>query len=1362
MKQKLIRLRDRLQGLGYHPQLIQLLKLHPKWGFDLTDLWPIQGDNFILDLQELIKTPNMNIPILTRIHLDLQTKKLDKQLIQLHHHVTAIEEETGRADLAIGYPFLSGTLADGTFIQAPLVLYPVQLIRHETYPYQWKLCRLNTEPQINQALLLALQKHHSATVGESVLEDNEYISLATDPSLARWAGWLRSYQVHVTHDEELIEPFHSYSKQSLPLDAPLELKPFLVLANFPLGKTALLQDLQQLMQSVEARTHPLLASLLQQKPIFNRGQVKDPNGTEPFYLLPTDPSQESVLKEARTEPALVVHAPPGSGKSQLVTNLVTDALAQTKKVLVISSRRATLDTVVQQLEKLGLTPYFSQLYDEKADRSELYRKISQLTTKFYSNIPNHEPYLPKIRQKIEEHEQKLTDLHKALHEIQPFGLSVYQLYCQTKPYEHKIDVADIAYSIHHSQLKQIIATLSRYAKYYEKFNKENYILKARHSFADFEDDAIYQLSENLDVMISKSQNLVQRMNDLNLKGITPKYLWSISKDLEQIPIKLKPTDLNIWEKTRLKIWTNFQGKELIQGLSKQINADNKADSWEETSQQLLLMSKISQMSQELNNDLEKLKKVLLEDRVKELQDRLADGDVPIETLKTIRKSLLDDFHQLKEMDRIYQHSTPIVRTLIERLIAYKEIKEFPLGKVWTQMVSQSLYHYWIQTIEEKNPILSIVSSDEIDKIRESYRHLLEEKRKLSQQVLLSDLQYGTNQLLNRYPRELQDLRQQTEKEQNHWSIRKLVHQYYNQGLLEILPVWLVTPEVASTIFPLEKECFDLLIVDEANQCPLEWMIPSVFRCKQMVVIGDDKQILLQPTTSPEEDEGQDEIVLRDPSESLYHAASQVFDKHRLRYHYSSQREELFSFSNHAFYRGKLLIVPNTARLLEQPAIYWQSTAHPEIEAEETIRLLDLLLRKHPNRSIGILSFHEEQKETILAFLEHALQANREFRKRYQQAMEKPLDQRLIIKTVEQAQGIRRDFIILSLGYTKNEQEKIHFDHDPLEQPDGENYLNIAITRAVERLFVLSSIEPEEIDTSNPVYLGSMYFKYFLEYAKGVHNQSWEQVSQSLTEINRLYIPQLKRDSLIEDLIYQELTKRGYTVDRDVGFSSFQVDLAIAHPEQPEQYILGLQCDGTSYRSISNLQEREVHRPRLLEQQGWPIKSVWSRNWWQNPEKLIDEIEEIIDRLTQQNIAIEEIQRAQQEANRPLSMPIEEEQPQPVDSISESTPEKEDTSSGLKIRVETKKSVFSDTDPLPVIEESEQVEEVDESIHTKIVEQKSVSKEPPQEQETESGEEEKKPDPMEEIIATYHWLDQPTPSNDPGREIDYILLFYNNH
>src|SRR5690606_36024909 len=130
-------------------------------------------------------------------------------------------------------------------------------IRHETYPYQWKLCRLNTEPQINQALLLALQKHHSATVGESVLEDNEYISLATDPSLARWAGWLRSYQVHVTHDEELIEPFHSYSKQSLPLDAPLELKPFLVLANFPLGKTALLQDLQQLMQSVEARTHPL-------------------------------------------------------------------------------------------------------------------------------------------------------------------------------------------------------------------------------------------------------------------------------------------------------------------------------------------------------------------------------------------------------------------------------------------------------------------------------------------------------------------------------------------------------------------------------------------------------------------------------------------------------------------------------------------------------------------------------------------------------------------------------------------------------------------------------------------------------------------------------------------------------------------------------------------------------------------------------------------------------------------------------------------------------------------------------------------------------------------------------------------------
>jgi hypothetical protein len=243
MKQKLIRLKDRLQSLGYHQQLIQLLKLHPKWGFDLTELWPIQGDNFILDLQELIKTPNMNIPILTRIHLDIQMKKLDKQLIQLHHHVTAIEEETGRADLAIGYPFLSGTLADGTFIQAPLVLYPVQLIRHESYPYQWKLCRLNTEPQINQALLLALQKHHSATVDEAIMEESEYLSLANNPSLARWAGWLRSYQVHVEHNDGLIEPFHTYHKQSLPLDAPLELKPFLVLANFPLGNTAILQDL---------------------------------------------------------------------------------------------------------------------------------------------------------------------------------------------------------------------------------------------------------------------------------------------------------------------------------------------------------------------------------------------------------------------------------------------------------------------------------------------------------------------------------------------------------------------------------------------------------------------------------------------------------------------------------------------------------------------------------------------------------------------------------------------------------------------------------------------------------------------------------------------------------------------------------------------------------------------------------------------------------------------------------------------------------------------------------------------------------------------------------------------------------------
>ena len=91
----------------------------------------------------------------------------------------------------------------------------------------------------------------------------------------------------------------------------------------------------------------------------------------------TDGSQEEILNEARYQKGLVVHGPPGTGKSQVIVNLITDALHQKKKILVVCQKRAALDVIYQRLDSLSLSGNVALIHDEKHDRKELYSQMKK-------------------------------------------------------------------------------------------------------------------------------------------------------------------------------------------------------------------------------------------------------------------------------------------------------------------------------------------------------------------------------------------------------------------------------------------------------------------------------------------------------------------------------------------------------------------------------------------------------------------------------------------------------------------------------------------------------------------------------------------------------------------------------------------------------------------------------------------------------------------------------------------------------------------------------------------------------------------------------------------------------------------------
>ena len=71
---------------------------------------------------------------------------------------------------------------------------------------------------------------------------------------------------------------------------------------------------------------------------------------------------------------------------------------------------------------------------------------------------------------------------------------------------------------------------------------------------------------------------------------------------------------------------------------------------------------------------------------------------------------------------------------------------------------------------------------------------------------------------------------------------------------------------------------------------------------------------------------------------------------------------------------------------------------------------------------------------------------------------------------------------------------------------------------------------------------------------------------------------------------------------------------VIHPSDPSRYILGIECDGAMYHSSTNAKERDIYRQRFLENRGWTIERIWSRNWWKAPGQEIERIDQKIKEL----------------------------------------------------------------------------------------------------------------------------------------------------
>lgn len=528
------------------------------------------------------------------------------------------------------------------------------------------------------------------------------------------------------------------------------------------------------------------------------------------------------------------------------------------------------------------------------------------------------------------------------------------------------------------------------------------------------------------------------------------------------------------------------------------------------------------------------------------------------------------------------------------------------------LFAESLWNAWLENYYRTDPDLRDFNVSEHKKTIEEFRRL--EKRVLD---------VNAKRILQRIAPEIKKV-----KERRGESERFLLHQSQLQirqkpvrqvvmkctsHIQNYKPCWMMSPLTLSSYIPYGSLDFDTVIFDEASQMRVEHALGAIARGKQVIIFGDEHQ--LPPTSFFDVASDDDSEEAEDQDyESILHAARTVLPESSdsLLYHYRSKYEDLIAFSNCEVYKDRLITFPNpdhSSRGVQfeyvEDGVFdggikkegHAGTRRNDIEAKRVVEMCAQSAIDYPDKSIGVIAFSKSQEVGIR-------DAMIEFLKNHPELQEKLNEDQdgsdaFFIKNLESVQGDERDIIVLSIGYGKDKNGNFFNRFGPINSVTGYRRLNVAITRAKEKLICVSSFRSTEMKAGETSRGAKMLQKY-LDYAEN---------GVKTLDGSRLVVEgeDVEADSPFELEVKRALEERGYEVRKQIGVSGFKIDLAIINPKTGTDYILGIECDGASYHSSYSARVNDRLREDILRRLGWDIYRVWSQHWISHKEAIIDDI-----------------------------------------------------------------------------------------------------------------------------------------------------------
>lgn len=1046
--------------------------------------------------------------------------------------------------------------------------------------------------------------------------------------------------------------------------------------------------------------------------------------------ISADSCQMEAVCSADAGDSFILHGPPGTGKSQTITNIIANALYKGQKVLFVAEKMAALSVVQKRLADIGIAPFCLELHSNKAKKSAVLEQI-RITTEIVKRRSSEEFELESER--LHTLRNELGEYVELLHKDNSFGESLYSAICgytqnESAGGDYKIDEAiisqlsksqlvawrdtleqmqsivnlcgsisshplrDVKLSLYSTSAKESIkedilrkiellkgfddcvnallssifdgkVTCKSFAEYntlvelLTVISKSRYVSPALLSQQNIKEvvsstDVVIKRGKKRDEMKSKLLSIFSKLVlDVNADELLlqwrqaenswflPKFFgqykitkllksYSITGKLTKVDIQPALTDLIEYHEeddyissknneyasifgSKWQQWSVMQecceccvdltnriismSGDIAKGLDVCSTLAEKYRNGEDTFSSLYgrNIEKSISLFKDVNIASEKLQQQYA------IEPTSQDDWIDSSTEQAERIS--GNIEKLRDWCNWNSICTKASNDGLASLVEYVSASD---NRNIIALFDKALYKYIINSTIDSEPALANFNGKLFeDKIRK-FKELTLSFETLTQQELYAKLSANIPSFTKEASQssEVGILQRNIRNKGRGVSIRKLFDTIPTL-ISRVAPCMLMSPMSVAQYLDANNMHFDLVIFDEASQMPTCEAVGAIARGNNLIVVGDPKQM---PPTSFFSSNSVDENNLdKEDLESILDdcLALSISSKHLL-WHYRSKHESLIAFSNSQYYENKLLTFPSPddikSKVTIQPIEGFydkgksrQNRAEAEAIVSEVIaRLND---KNSPQRSIGIVTFSSTQQNLIEDLLTEAFVADHALEEKALNCSEP-----LFVKNLENVQGDERDIILFSVGYGPNKEGKVSLNFGPLNRDGGWRRLNVAVSRARYEMKVFSTLRSDQIDLSRTASEGVAGLKAFLEYAEKGKNSFSASLSATLT----------KSDNLIS-LIAQKLEERGYDVNTNIGCSGYRVDIGVVDPENKSEYILGVVCDGENYKSAKCSRDREIIQTDVLRLLGWSVHRIWSMDWIENPDMVIDGIVEAI-------------------------------------------------------------------------------------------------------------------------------------------------------